>query len=121
MKFCPRDKGGCGYYLYLDVQDTKCVRLCRNCGYTEEETQGTLVSETLVKERTSEAYKILMNEFTRQDPTLPHLKMMKCPNATCSSNGGGAEKDVIYIKYDQENLKYLYICNVCNTHWRSRT
>ena len=117
MKFCQV----CRYYLYLNVQENECVRLCRNCGYTEKEEKGTLVSETLVKELTSEGYKILLNEFTRQDPTLPHLTMMKCPRGDCESNVGSKEKDVIYIKYDAENLKYLYICNVCGEQWRSRT
>jgi DNA-directed RNA polymerase subunit M/transcription elongation factor TFIIS len=117
MKFCP----SCNYYLYLNVQDNECTRLCRNCGYTEQETKGVVVSETLVKERTSEGYKILLNEFTRQDPTLPHLKTMKCPRSDCNSNIGTAEKDVIYIKYDPANLKYLYICHVCGEQWRSRT
>jgi DNA-directed RNA polymerase subunit M/transcription elongation factor TFIIS len=118
MKFCPI----CRYYLYLTNADSAyCIRQCKNCGYKENEVKGGLVSEMLVKERSSEGYKILLNEFTRQDPTLPHLKTMKCPRNDCSSNGGGAEKDVIYIKYDPENLKYLYICNVCGEQWRSRT
>lgn len=118
MKFCPV----CKFYLYLDI-DTEakaCTRLCRNCGHKENEEKGSLISETLVKERTSEGYKILLNEFTRQDSTLPHLKTMKCPREDCKSNGGGSEKDVIYIKYDSENLKYLYICNVCGEYWRTR-
>jgi len=115
MKFCQ-----CGFYLYLDVKDNECIRVCRNCGNTETEKEGVIVSETVVKERTSEAYK-LVNEFTRQDPTLPHLKTMKCPRDDCKSNTGGAEKDVIYIKYDPTNLKFLYICNVCDEQWRSRS
>ena len=115
MKFC-----SCGYYLYLNVDQNECIRLCRNCGYSEKEANGSLISETLIKERTSEGYKILLNEFTRQDPTLPHLHTMKCPKAECKANGGGSAKDVIYIKYDPANLKYLYICNVCGEHWRSR-
>jgi DNA-directed RNA polymerase subunit M/transcription elongation factor TFIIS len=116
MKFCPI----CRYYLYLETDEQTCNRLCRNCGYKEKEENGSLISETLVKERTSEGYKILLNEFTRQDSTLPHLKTMKCHREDCKSNGGGAEKDVIYIKYDSENLKYLYICNVCGEYWRTR-
>ena len=116
MKFCKV----CNYYLYLNVQKNECIRLCVNCGYTEKEEKGTKVSETLVKELTSEGHKILVNEFTRQDPTLPHLSM-KCPRGDCDTNVGGASKDVIYIKYDAENLKYLYICNVCGEQWRSRT
>jgi DNA-directed RNA polymerase subunit M/transcription elongation factor TFIIS len=26
---------------------------------------------------------------------------------------------VIFIKYDPENLKYIYICNYCNTSWKN--
>jgi len=94
--------------------------MCRNCGHVEQEEKGSLVSEILVKERTSEGYKILLNEFTRQDPTLPHLKTMKCPREDCKSNTSSVENDVIYIKYDPENLKYLYISNVCREHWKTR-
>jgi DNA-directed RNA polymerase subunit M/transcription elongation factor TFIIS len=117
MKFCPT----CRNLLYLSAEPNSLKRLCKNCGYSEDEEEGCLVVETLVQERSSEAYKILLNEFTRQDPTLPHVKTIKCPNGRCGSNGGGAERDVIYIKYDPVNLKYIYICNVCSETWRSRS
>jgi DNA-directed RNA polymerase subunit M/transcription elongation factor TFIIS len=110
-------------YLPLVVKDSEgreVVRSCNMCGYTEAEAKGVLVSELYIKERGSEADKIILNEFTRQDPTLPHLKTMKCPNETCETNTGGKERDVLYLKHDSENLKFLYICAVCNTHWRSR-
>jgi hypothetical protein len=78
--------------------------------------------ETLVQERSSEGYKILLNEFTRQDPTLPHVRNIKCANDACNSNGGrGAERDVIYMKYDAVNMKFMYVCNVCGFTWRSRS
>jgi hypothetical protein len=95
--------------------------MCRNCGYQEEDKKGGLVLEIDLKEKTSEGYKILLNEFTKEDPTLPHVNTIKCPNLECKSNVGGAEKDVIYIKYDAVNLKFLYICNVCDAQWRSKT
>ena len=47
--------------MFLNVEENEAIRLCRNCGNTEKEEKGTLVSETLVKERTSEGYKILLN------------------------------------------------------------
>jgi DNA-directed RNA polymerase subunit M/transcription elongation factor TFIIS len=94
---------------------------CLSCGVEEEQVGGCLLMETLVKERSSEGYKILLNEFTRQDPTLPHVKNVKCPKEDCASNTGGADRDTIYIKYDPINMKYLYICNVCGEAWRSRT
>jgi hypothetical protein len=33
---------------------------------------------------------------------------------------GEVESDVIYLKYDAINMKYLYICNMCDTKWRSK-
>jgi len=114
--FCPT----CRYYLYLDQNDKTLRRICRNCGYQEEDKKGGLILEIDLKEKTSEGYKILMNEFTQRDPTLPHVNTIKCPNEQCDSNTTNKDKDVIYLKYDAVNLKFLYICNVCNAHWRSK-
>jgi DNA-directed RNA polymerase subunit M/transcription elongation factor TFIIS len=114
--FCPT----CRYYLYLNQDDKTLRRVCRNCGYQEEDKMGGLILEIDLKEKTSEGYKILLNEFTKQDPTLPHVDTIKCPNEGCGSNTSGKPRDVIYIKYDATNMKFLYICNVCDTKWRSK-
>lgn len=124
--FCPI----CRYYLYLkeeekqeekksETKERVLLRLCRNCGYQEIGTGG-LILEIDLKEKTSEGYKILMNQFTDQDPTLPHVKTIKCPTENCDTNTAGKENDVIYLKYDAVNMKFLYICNVCKTHWKSK-
>jgi len=140
--FCPM----CKYYLYLNhagprailpvqigpvprnplelegrlASDGETLRhICRNCGYQKEDTTGGLILEIDLKEKISEGHKILMNEFTKQDPTLPHVNTIKCPNTVCESNSG-KEKDVIYLKYDTINMKFLYICNVCDAQWRSK-
>ena len=140
MRFCPT----CRYYLYLEAADEKpseeapklnpdgtvylpppipptLSRVCRRCGYKEVDTQGGLVLEMDLQEKTSEGYKVLMNEFTTLDPTLPHIKTVKCPNDECTSNKSGKERDVIYLKYDAEHMKYLYICNLCDTQWRTKS
>lgn len=154
----------CRYYLYLEevsvVDDEKgdqeskkkeLRRVCRNCGY-QEQMKGGLILEIDLKEKTSEGYKILMNEFTKDDPTLPHVHNLRCPSRACPSNKGRVypidnpaadaaqaaaaapqapqaaaiedkgevESDVIYLKYDAINMKYLYICNMCDTKWRSK-
>ena len=118
MKFCPTSK----YYLYLkSSSNSELSRMCVNCGYTEVEEVGGLISETLVQQKSSEAFKIMINEFTRQDNTLPHIKMIPCPKVTCKTNTGGTEKDVIYMTYDASGKKNLYICNVCGEQWKSRS
>ncbi len=121
VRFCPT----CNYYLYLNETTTEegsgLYRLCRNCGYNEMDTKGGLVTEIHVQERSTESYKILLNEYTRRDPRLPHIRgVMKCPEETCQSNVGGVESDIIYMKYDGVNLMYLYICDVCGYRWHSR-
>ena len=109
-----------GEFRKLDKPPTtELRRICRNCGF-KEDNNGGLILEIDLKEKTSEGYKILMNEFTKQDPTLPHVNTIKCPNNGCNTNVSGKEKDVIYLKYDAINMKFLYICNVCDTQWRSK-
>ena len=120
-KFC----GACGniYKMRLEMggAGNNLYWVCLSCGDMIKQQGGCLLVETLVQERASEGYRILLNEFTRQDATLPHVKTIKCPSEACGSNQTGAEKDVIYIKYDPVNMKYLYICNVCGEAWRSRS
>jgi len=116
MKFCPV----CKYYLYLKSGHKDLSLNCVNCGYTEEDVKGGLISETLVQQKSSEAFKIMINEFTRQDNTLPHTKMITCPKDKCPTNMGETERDVIYMTYDAPGKKNLYICNVCGEQWKSR-
>ena len=117
IRFCPT----CRYYLYLQVEgeEQNLFRICRVCGYKEEDVKGGLVMETTVREHATEGYKILLNEYTRQDPRLPRLKTIPCPEPACDSNHGKKPSDVIYIKHDAVNMLYMYICDVCGFTWRS--
>ena len=123
MRFCPK----CSYFLYLDATDEKEVRhLCRNCGYREmlepKSREDALILETAFRTGSSAAGAssgITINEYTLHDPTLPHVKTLRCPNSTCASRANEAIRDVIYIKTDPTNLKFQYICTVCNTQWTS--
>ena len=70
--FCPT----CRYYLYLnqtksdDEKEDVLRRMCRNCGYQEQDNKGGLVLEIDLREKTSEGYKILMNELQQHNPEL---------------------------------------------------
>jgi hypothetical protein len=99
---------------------------CRNCGYREalepKSKEDALVLETSFRSGSSAAGAssgITINEYTLHDPTLPHVKTLRCPNSTCASRANEAVRDVIYIKTDPTNLKFQYICTVCNTQWTS--
>ena len=51
----------------------------------------------------------VINQYTHLDVTLPRVKNVKCPNSECPS----ANPEVSYIKYDEEKMKYIYICCDC--------
>jgi hypothetical protein len=52
---------------------------------------------------------------------------MRCPNDECSSNqhsgsggsGGAPKSEIIYVRYDDINLKYVYLCAKCDKVWNT--
>jgi len=45
---------------------------------------------------------------------------MKCPNAACKTNVDKiARPEIIYMRYDDDNMKYLYLCVTCDTVWKT--
>jgi DNA-directed RNA polymerase subunit M/transcription elongation factor TFIIS len=123
MRFCPL----CNYYLYLNAADNAEVQhLCKNCGFSEalnpKTKEDALILETNFRSGSSAggaASGITINDFTLKDPTLPHVKTLRCPNTGCQSNIDEKLRDVIYIKTDPTNLKFQYVCTVCKTQWTS--
>jgi hypothetical protein len=53
--------------------------------------------------------KTMVNKYTHEDITLPRVKNIKCPNSNCSSE----DPEIIYIKYDNDAMKYIYVCCDC--------
>jgi len=164
---------------------------CKNCDYTElDENPSGCIYENVYNTNYL-TYDIITNKYTRNDPTLPRIKKMKCINKDCVSNfghknvllltdisihegkmdkfeetlngilAGNIEKRInidtdniliqlkdttkvqsikteiekfhryveyhedldsliIFIKYDPENLKYVYVCDYCNTSWKNK-
>jgi DNA-directed RNA polymerase subunit M/transcription elongation factor TFIIS len=121
MRFCHV----CSNYLFLqDEAEAGLQLLCRHCGYKElmapKSAEDALILETTFnvasnqKQTTSQ-----LNEYTKLDPTLPHLKTIACPNQACASQGDPALRDILYVKTDAKNLKFQYSCTVCSTQWGS--
>ena len=131
MHFCKK----CNNMYYLKVSDDsgdKLIYYCRNCG-NEDDTlteDNVCVLDTVIQQN-SDRYKQVINEYTKYDPTLPRINSIRCPNQSCSSNTGqltsddGSEgivdtgREVIYIRYDDTNMKYIYMCVKCNTTWKT--
>tara|TARA_Y200000002_G_C22660971_1_gene655710 strand:- start:24 stop:377 length:354 start_codon:yes stop_codon:yes gene_type:complete len=53
-----------------------------------------------------------------EDKTLPYLTNMKCVNAQCPTHEGTPKK-VKYIKYNKDEMKFIYFCCVCESKWTS--
>jgi hypothetical protein len=96
-------------------------------------TENNCVSNTQIK-RTEQNYNHIINEYTKYDPTLPRISTINCPNAACESNMVASEAadeeqgtgeisskkaEIIYIRYDDVNMKYIYLCTHCDTKWKT--
>ena len=179
--------------LYIHSTDllTNLKYYCKNCDYTELDTNPSGCIYENVYNTNYLTYDIITNKYTRNDPTLPRIKKMKCINDQCVSNSGhinvlllkdisvhdskidkfeeqllkilhGIEHErvnidtdnilikckdapsalliknqiekmhkyvefheqldslIIFIKYDPDNLKYVYVCDYCNTSWKNK-
>jgi len=121
MKFCTE----CNNMYYIGISETdgnKMIYYCRNCGHKDESVQeeGACVLKTQLK-KGGQTFSHIINKYTKLDPTLPRIYNVKCPNSACLTNkeGGKTPAEVIYIRYDDENMKYLYICSDCDTQWKT--
>ena len=63
-------------------------------------------------------YKNIINKYTKLDPTIPRINTVVCPNVECSSNtDDSVEKEILYIRYDDTNMKFIYLCANCDKIW----
>ena len=118
MKFC--NKCDNMYYLGIDSNDpNKVILYCRCCGNVDNsiETEGGCIIDT--KTNTTNEIHSHINEFTKYDPTLPHLYDVLCINKSCPTYTKNQPKDVIYIRYNEKDLKYFYLCTACDSTWKT--
>ena len=128
MKFCSQCDNM--YYIGISVEDSnKLNYYCRNCKHKDETTaeEGVCVLNTQLRVG-GQKFNHIINQYTKLDPTLPRIYNVKCPNADCKTNhvseqgsqsASSNPNEVIYIRYDDDNLKYLYICVECDTTWKT--
>tara|TARA_Y100000590_G_scaffold455270_1_gene603598 strand:- start:1424 stop:1822 length:399 start_codon:yes stop_codon:yes gene_type:complete len=62
------------------------------------------------------SYQTYVNENIFHDKTLPRINL-KCINEECPSNKEGKPREVISIKYNQEDMLYVYACCHCKKVW----
>ena len=122
MHFCKKCENM--YYIKLNSNENELIHYCRHCGFedTELSTKKLSVSKIQVK-GDSQSFSNYINEFTKLDPTIPRINTIPCPNPNCTSNITDESKreprDILYVRYDDEKLQYIYMCTHCDTTWKS--
>ena len=119
MHFC----SNCNNMYYIRINSdnpNKLVYYCRNCGDENQNisTDNVTVSKIIVK-KTEQSFSNIINQNTKLDPTLPRINNILCPNPNCLTNTEDKEREIIYMRYDDVNMKYIYLCSECDTVWEA--
>ena len=118
MKFCNK----CDNMYYLKLQDEEqdnLVYYCRNCGDEDviDSTATTIMKTTI--NGNDDKYVNVVNKFTKYDHTIPRVKEIECANSSCISHENPENQDILLIRHDDVNMKYVYLCGVCDFVWKS--
>lgn len=121
MEFCDK----CDNMLYVRInnvddeseegeenisQENSLVHYCKNCDEVfDRKTENNCVYyvgyelDDIKREN-------VVNKYIVNDPTLPKAVGIKCPNVNCPAK----KQNIVYIKNDDQNMKYIYICVECH-------
>ena len=109
------------YYIRIDGENTnKLVYYCRHCGNEDSllTIENVSVAKTQLKQG-EQSFTHIINKYTKLDPTLPRVNKILCPNPDCTTNTHDTSREIIYIRYDNVNMKYVYLCSTCDIVWKS--
>jgi DNA-directed RNA polymerase subunit M/transcription elongation factor TFIIS len=138
MKFCP----DCETYLVTEIlNDENTNKIlsykCKNCSYKQVVDISKEPEYKCVYQYNYNLNKTNLDQNTIQylcnDPTLPHVDNIQCPNLQCivnkqtmSSEILNSEKNninlnnVLYIMLNESDLTFLYQCCNCKHTWTNK-
>ncbi len=127
MHFCVVCKNM--YYISIDENDSnKLVYYCRNCGHIDNNSlknilsnpKNIFITQTNLKKQ-EEEFNYIVNQYTKLDPTLPRVNNVLCPNDECLTNINPDDnlREIIVMRYDDKNMKYVSLCSTCDTTWKT--
>lgn len=108
-------------FLYTD-ESKNLIHHCKACLYSEPYLKKNNCIYSIQFKKYDNSEYINSNPYVTHDITLPKIKNnpnIKCVNPECISITETKECDITYIKYDMENMKYIYICNHCGQKWKN--
>ena len=140
MNFCP----DCETYLITKITSgdnpNKILSfVCNNCGFSKVVDIAKEPEYKCVYQQSFNMKKIKIDQkniqYLANDPTLPHVNNIPCPNEKCATNKQaavtlettevlGEEKkninDVLYIMLNESDLTFLYQCCNCKHTWTNK-
>ena len=137
MKFCP----DCSTVLNTKISNNEnsdeiMSYICNNCSYKKviniaKEPQYKCVYYHNYNLNTTNIDKNTL-QFLSNDPTLPHVDNIQCPNIQCITNKTTTNlevldskdntnlNNVLYIMLNESNLTFLYQCDNCKHTWTNK-
>ena len=116
MKFCDV----CHNMLYMRVRDDNLMYHCKRCGVevgnVNQDIESLCVTDTKYEDDFHRQY---LSPHIVYDPTLPHTDAIPCTNKSCP-RPDEKPSDVIYVKYDNVAMKFLYYCTYCGRFWTTK-
>jgi DNA-directed RNA polymerase subunit M/transcription elongation factor TFIIS len=102
-------------FTYVDANTKKLYNGCKVCG--NKDYVETNSNDYIYKSNVNIDISEIINPEIINDSTLPKIKNnpnIKCVNTECNS------KTITYIKYNPDNMNYLYICDKCGQKWTNK-
>ena len=120
MHFCSNCENM--YYIRIDANNSnKLIYYCRKCGTEDElfDIDNVTIVKTEIK-KSEDSFSHIINKYTKLDPTLPRTDKVLCPNKDCETNTEkDSKREIIYIRYNDTEMKYVYMCSTCDTVWKT--
>ena len=122
MKFC-----SCRNLLFQRTIETPekrrmLIYYCESCGF-EEKIENMRPEDMLIYrskyDQNDTIAQTVVGPYTKLDPTLPRVNNITCPNDKCPGHNGKIANEVIYILYNRDDMKYIYLCVHCDMRWTS--
>lgn len=106
----------------IEGETKKIIHHCKVCGESEDFSSNNNCIYSLSFEKFDVSEIINENKYIIHDKTLPTITdniNIKCCNDECSTNTNLEKGSFKFIKYDDNDMKYVYICETCGQKWRN--
>lgn len=98
-------------------ESLKSFYICKNCGFSKEITNNTLITSKADLENTSDTH-INTERFKNMiySKILPHTRAYICPNKDCPSHKNNTLREAVFYRPTQ-SLQTWYTCIACKSYW----